>query len=149
MAQPKTFNGAKIAIKIGDGADPEIFAHPCLINSSRSVQATATAVDSVVPDCDSPEDPAWIEREKDTISVTITGEGIMNASDTDTYWAWLTGEASKNVQAVVNNGGGADEFTLSGKFHLTDFQVSGDRKEKSQVSITLVSDGVITGASGS
>jgi len=148
MAQPTSFNGAKILVKVGDGGSPETFAHPCLINSSRSVQSTASTTESAIPDCDNPEAPAWLEREKDTLSVTITGEGIMDASDTSDYFAWLTSENSKNVKAVVNNGGGANEFTFDGKFHLTEFQVSGERKERAQVSITLVSTGPVTGVSG-
>lgn len=148
MSQPPTFTGSKIMIKVGDGADPEVFAHPCLINASRSIQTSATTVDSVIPDCADQEAPAWTEREKDALSVTITGEGVMDASSTDEYYAWLTQAAAKNIQAVVNNGGGANEYTLSGQFHLTEFQISGERKERAQVSITLVSTGPITGASG-
>lgn len=145
MAQVETFNGSKILIKIGDGADPEVFAHPCLINTSRSVQGSVTTVDSVVPDCADPDAPAWIEREKDSISYTISGEGLMNRADIADYLAWLKASMTKNVQVVIADGlSGAQ--VLSGAFHLTEFQISGTRKEKATCSITLVSDGVVTEA---
>jgi hypothetical protein len=145
MAQVETFNGSKILVKIGDGADPEVFSHPCLINSSRSIQGSVTTVDSVVPDCADPDAPAWTEREKDAISYTISGEGLMNRADIGPYLTWLKAAANKNVQAVIADGlSGA--YVLSGAFHLTEFQISGNRKEKATVSITLVSDGVVAEA---
>lgn len=142
MAQPDSFNGSKILVKIGDGADPEVFTTKCSINASRSVQSSATTVDSVVPDCADPDAPAWTEREKDALSITITGEGIHDAADIaffDTYWR---GTDAKNIQAVVADGETGAQI-YSGKFHLTEYQASGARKEKVQASITLVSDGVI------
>lgn len=145
MAQVETFNGSKILVKIGDGGSPETFAHPCLINTSRSVQGSVTTVDSVVPDCSDPDAPAWIEREKDSISYTISGEGLMNRADIGDYLAWLKSADPKNVQVVIADGlSGAQ--VLSGAFHLTEFQISGTRKEKATCSITLVSDGVVSEA---
>lgn len=148
MSEPTSFNGSKIMIKVGDGADPEVFTHPCLINASRGIQFSSSTIDSVIPDCADQDAPAWITREKDSLTVTITGEGIMDAGDTDDYFDWFEGAASKNVQGVVNAGGGTDEQTFEGAFHLTEFQISGERKEKAQVSITLVSTGAITRTAG-
>ena len=140
MAQPKTFTGSKILIMVGDGATPEVFAHPCLINASRSFQLSATTVDSVVPDCDDMEAPAWTEREKDAISATVTGEGVMDADSLEEYLTWVTEAASRNCKIVIADGQAAGQ-TLTGKFHLTEFQNSGDRKAKTESSITLMSDG--------
>jgi len=141
MAPPDHFTGSKISIQIGDGASPEVFAHPCLINSTRAVEGTATTIDTVVPDCADPEAPAWTNRDKDALSYQITGEGIMDAVSTEPYINWLKDALTKNVRAVINNGGVGQ--TLAGAFHLTSFNVNGERKGKAQVSITLVSDGVI------
>lgn len=148
MTEPTSFNGSKIAIKVGNGADPEVFTHPCLINSSRGIQFSSSTVDSLIPRCDDQDAPAWITREKDSLTVTITGEGIMDAADTDDYFDWFEGAATKNVQGVVNVGGGVNEQTFEGAFHLTEMQISGERKEKAQVSITLVSSGAITRTAG-
>ncbi|MEL7111161.1 MAG: phage tail tube protein [Pseudomonadota bacterium] len=142
MSEPSSFNGSKIAIKIGDGADPEVFTHPCLINATRGLQFSSSTIDSVIPDCDDLDAPAWVAREKDSLAVTITGEGIMDAQSTGDYFDWLLQDDPKNVQGIVDLGG-PDEQTFEGTFHLTDFQVSGERKEKAQVSITLISTGAI------
>jgi len=145
MTKVQTFTGSKILIQIGNGADPEVFSHPCLINTSRALQGSVTTVDSVVPDCADPEAPAWIEREKDSIGYTITGEGLMHASDTAAYAAWLKSPLTKNIKAIVADGDAAGHV-FSGAFHLTEFQVGGGRKDKATGSITLVSDGEVTDA---
>ena len=145
MAQPDTFNGSKILIKIGDGSDPEVFATKCTINASRSVQGTATTVDTVVPDCEDPDAPAWTEREKDALSYTLTGDGVHDAGDIEFFTEFLEQAASRNCQVIVADGI-AGAFSLTGKFHLTDYQVSGARKEKAQGSMTFISDGVVTRA---
>lgn len=142
--QPTTFNGSKILIKVGDGGDPEQFTTKCSINASRSVQGSATTVDTVVPFCgDNADDPAWTEREKDALSYTFTGEGVHDAADIEFFTGWLESAPSRNVEAVIADGVNGS-YTLSGKFHLTEYQVSGARKEKAQASITLVSDGVVS-----
>lgn len=149
MAEPLSFNGSLIMIKVGDGGDPETFAHPCLINASRGINFSSSTVDSLIPDCADQNAPAWQTREKDGLSAEISGEGIMDAADIDDYFDWLTSANAKNIQCVVNDGGGANEQTFAGKFHLTAFELSGDRKEKTQVSITLTSTGAVTRTAGS
>ena len=150
MAEPLSFNGSKILIKVGAGdGPPETFAHPCLINASRGIQFSSSTIDTVIPDCADQDAPAWMTREKDSLSVTISGEGIMDAADTDDYFDWFEQAATKNVQVVVNDGGGANEQTFAGAFHLTEFSFNGDRKERSQVSITLVSTSAVTRTAGS
>ncbi len=152
MAEPLSFNGSKILVKIGDdnvSPGPEAFAHPCLINASRGIQFSTGTIDSVIPDCADQDAPAWVTREKDSLTATITGEGIMDAADTDDWFDWFERSSSKNVQLVVNDGGSTNEQTFAGAFHLTEMSISGERKEKAQVSVTLVSTGAITRTAGS
>ncbi len=146
MAQPGSFNGSKILIMIGDGGDPETFAHPCLINSTRSVEGTATTVDSVIPDCADQDAPAWTSREKDALSYSISGEGICDDDSVAEYRAWLISPAAKNVKQVISSENGR---TLTGKFHLTTFSVTGERKGKATASIALISDGPVVDSANS
>lgn len=144
MAQAKTLPGSSLFIMVGDGATPEVFAHPCLINGARSLQLSAETADTNVPDCDDPEAIAWIEREKRSLSAQITGEGTLNTTDTESYFNWLKSEDTKNIRVKLNgitgaNGGGY----FSGAFHLTAFEVSGNRGEKANCSLTMLSSGAI------
>lgn len=138
--------GSSLFIMVGDGATPtEAFAHPCLINSQRSIQFTAETAETNVPDCDDPEAIAWIEREKRALSAQISGEGSLHTPDAEIYFDWVKDEDPKNVRAKMNgvtgaNGGGY----MAGAFHLTAFELSGTRGEKVNCSITLLSSGAVT-----
>ncbi|EJW12734.1 hypothetical protein A33M_1704 [Rhodovulum sp. PH10] len=141
MAKPTTIRGTQVYIKIGDGADPEVFAHPCLINSDRGVTFRSNTNDIVVPDCDSPDDPAWRELVKDALSVGLTGAGVLDndATTLATYTEWWKADAGKSVQVWLGTLG-----YWSGSFKLTEWEVTGGRSDKAQVSITLESDGEIS-----
>lgn len=143
MTKVNTLKGNQVLVKVGDGATPtEAFAAPALINTTRSLQLTATTVDTAIPDKDNPDLPNYIEREKDTLSGTITGEGMLDKDDLPDWLAWFASPDSKNCEVYLGTGVGDQKVV--GKFHLNDFQVSGEQRGKATVSITLSSDGVFT-----
>ena len=141
MAQPTTLKGTALYIKIGNGATPEVFTHPCLINSDRGITFRSSTSDIVVPDCDAPDNPAWRELVKDALSVGLTGSGVLDnkAATIDAYTDWWKGDVGKNVQIWLGTVG-----YWSGTFKLTEFQINGTRNNKAQVSLTLESDGEIS-----
>jgi predicted secreted protein len=143
MAGPSVINGDQILILIGDGASPEVFAHPCLINTDRGFTLASSATQEVVPDCDDPAAPAWVFTEIDGLNAAITGSGVHDVSSTEEYFDWYTSGASKNVKVKQNRVGGS---TFTGAFKLTEYSFTGTRKSKATGSISLVSDGPVTRA---
>lgn len=131
--------GTQLYIKIGNGADPEVFAHPCLINTKRGIQFQSQANKIIVPDCDNPDDPAWTEVIKDQLSATISGAGTLDMTDVATYDTWYRGSDAKNVQVWLGTVG-----YWQGAFQLTNLQVNGDRNANADVSLTLESDGAMS-----
>lgn len=139
MAPVPSINGEKLFIKVGDGATPtEVFTHPCMINSERGIQFSSNGVESTVPDCLDPEAPAWVSRSKDGQSATLTGAGILDKTSVAMFDAWFRSADTKNVQIWVDDLG-----YWQGAFHLMEFSVTGNRKEKATVSLSLSSDGVV------
>lgn len=145
MATVKYLNGVQLLVQIGDGASPEVFAHDCLINAERGISFESETNRQVIPDCTTPDAPAWSVMDKDGLSATITGSGMLHTTSTAEWFTWFNGNDGKNVRVLFNgvslaNGGGH----WAGSFKLTAFEVTGARNEKSQVSVTLESDGVVT-----
>lgn len=144
MAVVKTMNGTKLLVQIGDGAESEVFAADCLINAERGIQFSSDTNEFVVPDCTNPDDPAWKETTKDGLSATITGGGMLHTASVETWFDWFRDADTKNIRIKVDvsaaNGGGY----WAGAFHLTGFEVSGNRNEKATVSVNLISSGIIT-----
>lgn len=144
MAQAKTARGTKLLIKIGDGGGAETFTHNCSINGARSFQLQAQTNDVNVPDCDDPELMAWIEREKVSLGATIQGAGVLNTEDLEFFFDYAADADPKNMRIVVDVPGADGGGYFSGAFLCTDFQVSGDRGQKTDFSATFQSSGAIT-----
>ncbi|MBI1405708.1 MAG: hypothetical protein GC145_06235 [Caulobacter sp.] len=147
MAGPTTINGEQLLIMISDGASPEVFSHPCLINTTRGFSLDMDVTQETIPDCDDPDAPAWKSVEVDGLSMTITGAGVHDIASSAEYFAWATSGANKNVKVKQNKAGGS---IYSGAFKLTAYAEDGAaRKGKVTVALTLVSDGPVTRADNS
>lgn len=144
MTASNTIRGTKLLIKIGDGGSPEVFAHPCSFAGQRSMQLQAQTNDVTVPDCDLPDQLAWVEREKVSVSATISGEGVLNAEDQDIFFDFVTDEDPRNVKTYTDVAGSAGGRIYAGSYHCTQFEISGTRGEKITANIQMQSTGVIT-----
>lgn len=146
MAEVKHARGVKLLIKVGDGASPEVFETYCSINAERGITFTAGANDQDVIDCSDPDAIAWVLREKTNLSASVTGSGMVNTPDVGDFYDWLVGADSKNCKVILDVPGVDGGVIFSGKFHMTEFSITGNRGEKMQASVSLSSDGEITKA---
>ncbi|SHF05429.1 Phage tail tube protein [Kaistia soli DSM 19436] len=144
MAPVKTINGQKLLVQIGNGADPEVFAVDCLINTERGIQFSSDSNEFVVADCEDPDAPAWKERTKDGLSATISGAGMLHTSSIETWFDWFASPDTKNARVKVDVPGASGGGYWQGAFHLTAFEITGNRNDKATVSVTLESSGVVT-----
>lgn len=146
MAEVKHARGVKLLIKVGDGATPEVFETYCSINAERGITFTAGTNDQEVIDCADPEAIAWMVREKSNLSASITGSGMLDTGDVQDFYDWLTGEDPRNVKVIVDVPSADGGVIFTGRFHCTEFSVTGNRGEKMQASVSLASDGPVTAA---
>lgn len=132
--------GTQLYIKVGDGNSPEVFAHPCLINTKRGIKFTSNTNKVIIPDCDNPEDPAWSEAIKDGLAAAIDGAGTLDnkAATISFYDAWFRDKDTRNVQVWLGTLG-----HWAGAFHLTGWEINGDRNNNAEVSITLESSAAL------
>jgi hypothetical protein len=140
LAQLTSLRGTALYIKIGDGADPEVFTHPCLINTKRGIQFQSSSNKIITPDCDNPDDPAWTEAIKDSLSATINGAGTLDnkLATVTAYDTWFRSPDPKNVQVWLGTVG-----YWSGAFNLTNWEINGDRGALADATITLESSGAL------
>lgn len=144
MAALKAVSGTKVLVQIEDPLTPGTYAHPCLINAARGISFTSNTSDQLIPDCLTPDAPAWITRTKDGLSASVTGAGLLHTPDTEVFFDWFKGDTAKNVRvkidALAADGGGY--FAFSAK--LTEFNITGDRGAKAEADVTILSDGAVT-----
>ena len=138
-----SIKGIKLLMKVGNGADPEVFSIRCSLNAQRGIKFTADLQDTAEVDCTDPEKVAWLVRDKVSVSGEITASGTLEKADIPFFFDWLKGQDPKNVQVVVDV---ADGYQWDGAWHCGDFEVTGDRGKRAEISIGLKSEGEITGA---
>ena len=146
MAEIKHARGVKLLIKVALPATPTVYETLCTINAERGITFTAGTNDQETIDCADLEAVAWVLREKTNLSAAITGSGTVNTPDVDTFFDWLTDENSWNVKVILDVPSADGGVIFTGKFHMTEFSVTGNKGEKMQASTSLSSDGIITKA---
>lgn len=145
MALVKTLSGSKLLIQIGDGADPEVFAHDCMINTSRSFGVAKSVNSFAVIDCDNPDDPAWVELVADQLSSEVSGAGMLHTSSIGTWFGYATSKEPVNVRILLNGVALADGgLHFAGQYQVTALEVTGNRGDKVEVSVSLSSNGPVT-----
>lgn len=144
MAYVAPVAGESLLIKVGDGATPEVFTHPCLINTDRAFEGSASSSATEVADCATPANPAKIVRAVKSVDYKISGSGIVDATSVKAYWDWLASGAAKNIKIVQNLAGSSGGWTASGPFILTAFAVTGPPRDKQTCTISLEASDAVT-----
>lgn len=147
MAHEAT-RGVRLVIKVGDGASPEVFAPLCTINAERGITFNAQTNEDTVPNCDNPEAISWLAREKQSLSVDVTGGGKNHKSDNKKLWDWWKSPDPVNCQVVLDDPTPANVITFEGAFHLNQFDITGGEGQKVLSTMTLASDGEVTATFG-
>lgn len=124
-------SGEEILVQIGDDADPQVFAHDCMINTDRSINLTATTSDQQIPNCTDPSKPPKTVRRVDATDSTISGAGLLH-KDSALVWAQRVGKT------ISIRGRIAGALRVAGLYILTEFAITGTARQYSTASITLV-----------
>lgn len=140
----KHARGVKLLIMVGDAATPEVFTAFCTVNAARSVTGDAATNDFNIPDCEDPDAMGWLAREKVSLSYSAQGAGILNTPDVQEFADWLADPLSRNCQIIVDVPAADGGVIFAGPFHLTHFEITGNRGAKMEATINLISDGEIT-----
>jgi hypothetical protein len=144
MANVKSARGVKLVLKVGDGADPEVFTAKCSINAARGITFSSTTNEFPDIDCADPDAVSWVLTEKTNLSAKVNGAGLSNTPDVSDFFDWLTSPDSVNCQVVLDVPSADGGVIFEGAFHLTEFALTGDRGGKVENTIALASDGAIT-----
>lgn len=135
--------GVLLLFELGDGESPETFEALCSI-TAKEVDHQGTEQTFAIPTC--PEDGSidWLVSEIQNKRISITGSGMLNVPDYDTFYAWWDSGESRNAHLIIDMPAADGGRILSGAWKLPNFRLTGNKGEKMQVSITVASDGAVT-----
>lgn len=141
MAQAKTFKFSDVMILLGDGATPtEAFAAPCGLTEMGMTIASDTN-ETVVPDCDNPDDPAWKETDITALQMTLSGQGVLDRAARKTWEEWAFSGLQKNVRWVYDVGSADFGGYYQAPAILTNYQVTAQRGQRATVQLAITLNG--------
>lgn len=142
MAKPVTVRFGKFFVRLSDGAIPAVFTAPCGF-TSKSFTRSKTLGEVNVPDCDDPDAAAWVERDVQSMSASISGEGVLAKSAVPVWETALANTDSVEAEVELEYPDGSSDI-YTGFFHVESFEITGALGERVNVSVSMQSDGPIT-----
>jgi hypothetical protein len=115
MAAPVTTKGGKFRVLLGSGTGPIVYAAPCGF-LSKSLTLAKALEESALPDCTDPDKVPWLGRDATSLSMTVSGEGVLAAESVE---AWLDAfENTESVPVKVEIEFPAKTITWTGLMHV-------------------------------
>ena len=143
MAQLTSVTGAQLQIRIDNGltGTNQSYDHACMINATRGLELSSSGQTEAIPDCSLPEAMAWTTETKATVSGTINGTGMLDATNYSSFFAWMNSDTAKTIKVDIHGTVGG---VVTGSWKLTQLAISGDRGKRVEVNVTMKSDGALT-----
>lgn len=138
MAQPTTVRGGKIRVLLGNSATPIVYSAPCGF-TQKTITLTKALEEVQLPDCLDPDQVNWLGRDATSLSMGISGEGVLALESTET---WL--EAWENVESVpakVEWEFPAKTITWTGRMHVETLEVGAPNGRRVTQNVSMQSDG--------
>ncbi len=139
MAQPKTIKGGKVVVTIGKtvGSDIE-YSAPCGF-TSKSIQLDKALADTLLPNCDDPDAVGWLARDAESLSMGVSGEGVLAEESTETWLDAWHSEDSVPVKVAIKFS--TKTITYTGLMHVSSFGFEAPQSGRVTSSVEMQSDG--------
>jgi hypothetical protein len=139
-----TLKGNYVDVLYGDGADPEVFAQLCGINSRGLNITYSNAFETEDWDCADPEARAQTIREVGAQDWSISGSGLYNRSQMEALRGLLGTTQNWRFAIDEPTGDAIDDGYWEGPGNISSFEITGNNGEWTQVSLTISGNGLLS-----
>lgn len=140
MAQATTIKGGKIRVLLGDDSSPIQYSAPCGF-TQRSITLNKGLEEVQIPDCNDPDKVDWMGRDATSLSMGISGEGVLASESVDT---WIEGfESIESIPVKVEWEFPAKTITWTGRMHIESMEVGANNGQRATNNVSLQSDGAM------
>ena len=137
MTAATTIKGGKLRVLL-DLAGTNTFTAPCGF-SSKSLTFNKGLEEVSVPDCDDPDKVDWIGRDAVSLSISISGEGVLAVESGETWLdAW---ESVESVPAKIEIEFPATTITYTGRMHVESLEMGAPNGRRVTLNVSMQSDG--------
>lgn len=138
MAQATTIKGGKVRILVGSDTDPIVYAAPCGF-TQRSITLTKGLEEVDVPDCDDADKVMWLARDVVSLSMAVSGEGVLAAESVET---WLDAfDEGDSFPVKVEWEFPEKTITWTGWMQIESLEVGAINGRRATLTVSMQSDG--------
>jgi len=143
MAQPTTAKFGKYRIMLGVGPDPITYAAPCGL-TTKGLTLTKNLTEIDIPDCDDEDAVAWIGRDAQNLSATVSGDGVAAAESLPDWQDAYESVESVPMKIEVEYTTGTMTFT--GLFQIDNLTYGAEQAGRVTLAFNAQSDGEVISA---
>jgi hypothetical protein len=138
MAKATTIKGGKFRVLIGNDASPIVYSAPCGF-TQRSITLNKGLEEVNIPDCDDPDKVDWVGRDATSLSMTVSGEGVL-AEESVEVWldAW---ENLESVPVKIEWEFPAKTVTWTGSMQIESLEAGAANAGRATLNVSMQSDG--------
>lgn len=140
MAQATTIKSGKIRVLLGNDATPTVYSAPCGF-TQRSITITKGLEEVNIPDCTDPDKVDWVGRDATSLSMGISGEGVLAVESVDD---WLDAvDSIDSIPVKVEWEFPTKTIVWTGFMHVESMEVGATNGQRATNNVSLQSDGVM------
>lgn len=141
MARATTVKSGMFRVLLGSGSAPIVYAAPCGF-TQRSLTMTKNLEEINIPDCDDPDKIDWVGRDVTSLSMSISGEGVLAAESAGDWF-----DAFESVDAVavrIEIEFPTATHTWTGLMHIESIETGASNGQRATLNVSMQSDGEMT-----
>ena len=138
MAKATTIKSGMFRVMLGSGSSPIVYAAPCGF-TQRSMTLTKNLEEVNIPDCDDPDKIDWIGRDATSLSMSISGEGVLAEESVED---WLDAvESTDSVPVKVELEFPTKTITWTGYMQVESMESGAANGGRATNNVSMQSDG--------
>lgn len=142
MAKPETARFGKFSVSIEDPDNPGTYIAPCGF-TSKALTLSKNLAEVNIPDCDDPDAASWVGRDVQSLTASVTGEGVMAAEAAPMWMEFFESVESRSARVEIEFASGTLSYT--GLMHLETLNPTADLGQRVNMSVSMQSDGEMVG----
>lgn len=145
MSLASTLSFSQFLIYLGDGGSPEnFFSTSPAAFTKKSLKIKVATGSTEVPDTANLTLPSALEIEAKSISLEVSGDGVLDMSALGDWNTWLLAGTARDIRVMLNLAGASGGGYYACQALLTDFSPGATKGEKCTLSVTLNSTGLVS-----